>query len=64
MPLQLQNVLQNYRVMQALLVKGVDTCLIALHDTEHLDVLGEEAWRQKAMDAQLEPFLQSKCHAL
>lgn len=50
--------------MQTLLVKGVCTCLIALHDTEHLDVLGEKAWRQEAMDAQLEPLLQSKRHAL
>lgn len=50
--------------MQTLLVKGVGTCLIALHDTENLYILGEKAWRQKAMDAQLEPFLQSKPHAL
>lgn len=61
MPFELNKV---YKGMQTLLVKGVCTCLIALHDTEYLDVLGEKAWRQEAMDAQLEPLLQSKCHAL
>lgn len=36
-----------------LLVKRVTACLIALHDTKHLDILREETGRQQAMDTQL-----------
>lgn len=36
-----------------LLVQRVGACFIALHNTQHLHILGEEAGRQQAVDAQL-----------
>lgn len=36
-----------------LLVKRVTACLVALHDTKHLDILREETGRKKAVDSQL-----------
>lgn len=35
------------------LVQWVDARFIALHDSQHLHVLGEEAGGQQAVDAQL-----------
>lgn len=35
------------------LVQGVGAGLVALHHTQHLHVLREEAGRQQAVDAQL-----------
>lgn len=49
---------------ETLLVKWVAACLIALHDSEHLNVLGQKTRWQQAMDAQLEPLFQGECHAL
>lgn len=45
------------------LVEGV-AALVAPHDAEHLDVLGEEDWGQQAVDAQLQALLQGEGHAL
>lgn len=45
------------------LVEGV-AALVALHDTEHLDVLGEVDGGQEAVDAQLQALLQGEGHAL
>ena len=46
------------------LVQGVAAGFIALHHTQHLDVLGEEAGRQQAVDPQLEALLQAEAHTL
>ena len=46
------------------LVQGVASRFVALHHTQHLYILGEEAGRQQAVDPQLETLLQAEAHTL
>lgn len=43
----------NVSIEVQLLVERASACLVALHDTKHLDILREETGRKKAVDSQL-----------